>query len=66
MVNLNWQKYPVYKSSGVEWLGDIPEHWEMKKLKYIAIVNMGQSPSSDEYNYEGEGKRGRPADATDG
>ena len=34
MVNLNWQKYPVYKSSGVEWLGDIPEHWEVKRLKF--------------------------------
>ena len=35
MVNLNWQKYPVYKSSGVEWLGDIPEHWEVKRLKRL-------------------------------
>lgn len=32
MVNLNWQKYPVYKSSGVEWLGDVPEHWEVVPL----------------------------------
>ncbi|MGD1809545.1 restriction endonuclease subunit S [Dapis sp. BLCC M126] len=56
MVDLNFQKYPAYKSSGVEWLGDIPEHWEMRKLKYIAIINMGQSPNSDEYSYEGEGK----------
>ena len=39
MVNLNWQKYPVYKSSGVEWLGDIPEHWEVKKLKYFVTIN---------------------------
>jgi type I restriction enzyme S subunit len=23
------------KDSGVEWLGEIPEHWEVKKLKYI-------------------------------
>jgi type I restriction enzyme, S subunit len=23
------------KSSGIDWLGDIPEHWEVKKLKYI-------------------------------
>ena len=26
--------YPKYKPSGVEWLGDVPEHWEVKKLKY--------------------------------
>ncbi|GAB3222549.1 restriction endonuclease subunit S [Spirosoma arcticum] len=27
--------YPAYKSSGVEWLGNIPEHWNVKKLKYL-------------------------------
>src|SRR5271157_1634786 len=26
--------YPKYKDSGVEWLGDVPEHWEVKRLKY--------------------------------
>jgi len=26
--------YPAYKPSGVEWLGDVPEHWEVKRLKY--------------------------------
>lgn len=26
--------YPAYKPSGVEWLGDVPEGWEIKKLKY--------------------------------
>ena len=25
--------YPVYKESGVEWLGKVPEHWEVSKLK---------------------------------
>jgi type I restriction enzyme, S subunit len=28
----NPQKYPNYKPSGVEWLGDIPEHWEVSRL----------------------------------
>jgi type I restriction enzyme S subunit len=28
-------KYEKYKSSGVEWIGDIPEHWEVKRIKYI-------------------------------
>jgi len=27
------------KDSGVEWLGEIPEHWEVKKLKYLSIIN---------------------------
>ncbi|WP_324720510.1 restriction endonuclease subunit S [Salinimicrobium sp. HB62] len=26
------QKYPAYKHSGVEWLGEIPEHWDLKRL----------------------------------
>jgi len=29
------QKYPKYKYSGIEWLGDIPEHWEVSKLKFL-------------------------------
>lgn len=27
--------YPVYKNSGVEWLGDVPEHWKVKKIKRV-------------------------------
>ena len=50
-----WQPYPAYKPSGVEWLGDIPAHWEQKRLKYLARTNMGQSPSSEDYNIDGDG-----------
>ena len=28
------QRYPAYKPSGVEWLGDVPEHWAVRKLKH--------------------------------
>lgn len=28
--------YPEYKPSGVEWLGDVPEHWKVKRLKMAA------------------------------
>lgn len=28
--------YPVYKPSGVEWLGDVPAHWETRRLKSLA------------------------------
>jgi len=31
--------YPVYKLSSVEWLGEIPAHWETRRLKYLATVN---------------------------
>ena len=42
--------YPEYKESGVEWIGEIPKNWEVKRLKYIADLNMGQSPPSEGYN----------------
>ena len=31
--------YSAYKPSGVEWLGEIPAHWEIKRLKYVAVLN---------------------------
>ena len=40
--------YPKYKTSGVEWLGDVPEHWKVASIKrYCRIVN-GGTPSSIE------------------
>ena len=33
--NISFEKYPVYKYSGVKWLGDVPEGWDIKKLKEI-------------------------------
>lgn len=27
-----------FKNSGIEWLGEIPKHWEIKKLKYIGEI----------------------------
>ena len=32
------------KSSGVEWLGDIPRHWEVVPVKYIAKLESGHTP----------------------
>lgn len=31
--------YPEYKDSGVEWIGEIPQNWEMRRLKYNCSVN---------------------------
>ena len=31
--------YPAYKPSGVEWLGDIPAHWEVRRLKHWVGIN---------------------------
>jgi type I restriction enzyme S subunit len=37
----NVKKYPAYKDSGVEWIGEIPVGWEMKRLKHVATINNG-------------------------
>jgi type I restriction enzyme S subunit len=50
-----WKPYPVYKDSGVEWLGEVPDHWKVIRLKFIAKLNMGQSPASEDCNLDGEG-----------
>ena len=31
------------RPSGIEWLGDIPAHWEVRKLKYLGIVYAGMN-----------------------
>lgn len=37
-----WKRYPIYKDSGVEWLGKIPAHWEVKRVKYISCIFIPQ------------------------
>ncbi|MBZ7973778.1 restriction endonuclease subunit S [Campylobacter molothri] len=32
-----------FKNSGIEWLGEIPEHWEISKFKYFYRSNMGET-----------------------
>ncbi len=48
------KSYPAYKDSGIKWIGEIPEHWEIKKLKYFAQISNGQDQKdvlSDEGQY---------------
>lgn len=43
-----------YKDSGIEWIGDIPNDWDVKRIKY-AVVEMGSgtTPSSDNSHFYG-------------
>lgn len=43
--------HPRLKPSGVEWLGQVPEHWPTSKIKYVARIESGHTPSRsvDEY-----------------
>ncbi|AJR01971.1 Type I restriction-modification system, specificity subunit S [Enterobacteriaceae bacterium bta3-1] len=47
-----YKAYPEYKDSGVEWLGEVPEQWLIKKLKYLCAVQTG---SRDTVNAVEEG-----------
>ena len=49
----NYQAYEKYKDSGVEWLGDIPEHWEVKKIQYISRLKSGENITSHQIDKEG-------------
>ncbi len=33
------KKYARYKDSGISWIGEVPEHWETKRLKYVVSCN---------------------------
>jgi type I restriction enzyme S subunit len=46
---VRFSKYPQYWDSGNYWLGYLPSGWQQKRLKHISQIDMGQSPSSDQY-----------------
>ncbi|HCE1798256.1 TPA: restriction endonuclease subunit S [Vibrio parahaemolyticus] len=39
------------KNSGVEWLGEVPEHWKVVPLKYLCRFSGGGTPSKDNLSY---------------
>ena len=39
------------KDSGVEWLGEVPAHWEVKKLGYLTSIGNGSTPNRGEARY---------------
>lgn len=49
----HYRPYPAYKASGVEWLGEVPEHWELKKIKWLASLQSGEFITSESIKPEG-------------
>jgi len=48
------QKYPSYRHSGIEWLGEVPRHWDVLRLKYSAeLVNEKVNGAAGELLYTG-------------
>ncbi|MEQ7869862.1 restriction endonuclease subunit S [Chromohalobacter salexigens] len=40
---MSFPKYPEYKDSGVEWLGEVPAHWQVKRMRFVATLNPSKS-----------------------
>ena len=40
---MSFARYPAYKDSGVEWLGDVPAHWEVRRLRHAVQLNPSKS-----------------------
>ncbi len=47
-------KYEKYKDSGVVWLGEVPEHWEVKRLKFLCQFINGFAFKSDIFSADAE------------
>lgn len=43
-----YKAYPVYKDSGIEWIGQVPEHWKIAQIKRISVLNPKKSTLSEE------------------
>jgi type I restriction enzyme S subunit len=43
------------KVSGVEWIGEVPEHWQVLPIKYLASIGNGSTPSKDNSEYWADG-----------
>ena len=50
---MKWKAYPVYKDSVVEWLGQIPEHWELSRIKNLGLIKygLGEPPPQSENGF---------------
>ena len=43
---MTMQRYGQYKDSGVAWLGEVPSHWGVKRLRFVAEINPSKSEVS--------------------
>ncbi|MDO5037911.1 MAG: restriction endonuclease subunit S [Tissierellia bacterium] len=49
------KKAPM-KDSGIEWIGEIPKHWEKGKVKHICqTIGSGATPTSSDYSFYNNG-----------
>jgi type I restriction enzyme S subunit len=48
---MTFPRYPDYKDSGVEWLGEVPAHWTLPKLKHFTKFFGGGTPSRENLSF---------------
>jgi type I restriction enzyme, S subunit len=54
---VSFPRYPKYKDSGVEWLGEVPAYWEVTSTKRVVQFTTGWTPpTGDDALYEGENR----------
>ena len=46
---MSFPRYPIYKDSGVEWLGEVPEHWDVLRYKNALTNFQGFAFKSSDY-----------------
>ena len=39
--------YPEYKASGIEWLPEVPENWDIWKMKFLTRIETGNKNTED-------------------
>lgn len=49
------KKYDKYKPTNIDWIGDIPEHWKISKVKYNFSFRTGFTPASGKSEYYNDG-----------
>ena len=54
------RRYPTYRPSGVDWLGDIPTAWGVAPLKWFLRVRSGEFLPNTEFDVEPSEKRAIP------
>ncbi|HUX78449.1 MAG TPA: restriction endonuclease subunit S [Alphaproteobacteria bacterium] len=54
MSKATMKRYDAYKDSGVEWLGEVPEHWEVKRVKDLSRLQSGDSIVSEQIEEKGK------------
>ena len=60
---MNMKRYDTYKPSGIAWIGEVPEHWDLKKIKFCFDVYAGATPKTENPdNWDGDIVWVTPAD----